>query len=66
MDKNAGVEKIKIGHSVLRKPNFKTKNNHFGIVNNAKNCKMGPFGLSENTICCRISKKLKGGHFGRH
>ena len=36
-----------------------TKNNHFEKSHNVENCKGGPFGLFENPVCCKISKKLK-------
>ena len=44
---------------MLRKPNFKTKNNHFEKSHNAEICERGPFQLFENPICCKISKKIE-------
>ena len=38
---------------------FETKDIHLEKSYNAENCNRGPFGLFENPVCCKISKKIK-------
>ena len=40
-------------------PNFSTKDDHLQKSHNAKSWKRGTFGKFEDSICCKLSKKVK-------